>query len=593
MESTLKILWLFIQDHPIPIILYALFTLFSFPLETILVPRIYSAFLDDLKKPASQLRKETFIRFFITLFIVLIVVNGSALVSLHIESILIPEMFAFFYDFIFMNLLAKNENQMGEIEMAKIITRLHILPETLSNLLNNACVWCFPRILTVLVVNIYFFILHWKLGATSVALLVAHMTCNYFLFEPCLNHVRERHDVLESKNQYTQDKLTNVFAIYSSGNKEVEIEEYRKNTEHYTAKYKKSLNCMQTSTAISTIIVIITYLLLIIVPSLLFWNGEIPLFLLTSIIITVIYYVPCIIDLNAMFPRVANDLGVLASSEEFIKELYDVYAKNEAQTAAQKHVDGGDNQPLREAITRSDIVIRDLSFEYLPGKPVFQNFNLTITEGQNVAIVGPSGNGKSTLIKLIMGYYPVPDGHVFLGGKDLNQYALNDLRKQITYVHQQPQLFNVSVLENIQYGNGASRESIIEFMDRHGLATIFRKAGETGENNYEFLDARVGIDGGNLSGGQKQMVLILRALMSPKPVVILDEPTTAIDKDNKDLVIRAIALLCQTATVILITHERELLALADRVVTIDSGMIKNDEMISRIKNYDAFSNRTL
>jgi ABC-type bacteriocin/lantibiotic exporter with double-glycine peptidase domain len=320
-------------------------------------------------------------------------------------------------------------------------------------------------------------------------------------------------------------------------------------------------------------------------------NGEITLFLLSSIIITVIYYVPCIIDLNAMFPRVANDLGVLASSEEFIKELYDVHVKNEAQSAAQKHGD----KPLGEAITRSDIVIRDLSFEYLPGKPVLQNFNLTITERQNVAIVGPSGNGKSTLIKVIMGYYPVPDGHIFLGGKDLNQYALNDLRKQITYVHQQPQLFNVSVLENIQYGNGASRESIIDFMERHGLAAIFRKGGrETGDNNnYDFLDARVGIDGGNLSGGQKQMVLILRALMSPKPIVILDEPTTAIDKDNKDLVIRAIALLCQTATVILITHERELLALADRVVTIDSGMIKNDEMISRIKNYDAFAIRKL
>ena len=212
-----------------------------------------------------------------------------------------------------------------------------------------------------------------------------------------------------------------------------------------------------------------------------------------------------------------------------------------------------------------------------------------------MAIVGPSGNGKSTLIKLIMGYYPVPDGHIFLGGKDLNHYSLNELRKQMTYVHQQPQLFNVSVLENIQYGNDASRESIIEFMDRHGLAAIFRKGGGHDNNNtsHEFLDTRVGIDGGNLSGGQKQMVLILRALMSPKIVVILDEPTTAIDKDNKALVIRAIALLCETATVILITHERELLALADRIVTIDSGRIKNDEMISRIKNYDAFSNRNL
>jgi len=393
---------------------------------------------------------------------------------------------------------------------------------------------------------------------------------------------------LESKNQYTQDKLTNVFAIYSSGNKDVEIEEYRKNTELYTEKYKESLKCMQISTAISTMIVITTYLMLIIVPSLLFWNGEIPLFLLTSIIITVIYYVPCIIDLNAMFPRVANDIGVLASSEEFIKELYDVHVKNEAQ----QQVEASNKESAGlTGINRSDIVIRNLSFEYLPGKPVFENFNLTITERQHVAIVGPSGNGKSTLIKLIMGYYSIPDGHIFMGGKDLNQYAINDLRKQITYVHQQPQLFNLSVLENIQYGNGASRESIIDFMDKQGLAAIFRRHKGSIEdltNHYDFLDTRVGIDGGNLSGGQKQMVLILRALMTPKPFVILDEPTTAIDKDNKDFVIRAIALLCQNATVIIITHERELLALADRVITIDSGIIKNDEMISRIGNRTFF-----
>jgi len=576
MFTTLQILWNFVQEHPVIVILYTLFTMFSFPLETILVPRIYSDFLDKLTKPAKNLNREVFYRFFIALFIVLVVVNGSSMVSLFIESILIPDMYAYFYDFIFINLLSKHENQIGDIEIAKVITQLHVLPETLYNILNTVCVWGFPRIITIIMVNIYFIILHWKLGATSISLLFLILFCNYYLFVPCLDHVHKKHRAIDEKNNYTHDKLMNTFAIFSCGNKDVEIKNYLENTIKYTEKFRNSMNCMMKSIACSTVLVIITYLLLIIVPTMLYWNNEMTFMNMTSVIITVIFYVPCLVDINNLFPSVANDLGILSNAEDFIKELYDVQTQNAASTAAKGYTKED------EKLTKSDIVIRDLTFEYLPGKPIFQNFSLTIAERQKVAIVGPSGNGKSTIIKLIMGYYHVSDGNIFIGGKDLNHFTLNELRKQITYVHQKPQLFNMTVLENMQYGNGASRESIIEIMEKHGLAAIFRKGGENGHDNKnnEFLDARVGIDGGNLSGGQKQMVLIMRALMRPKPIVIMDEPTTAIDAENKTHVIRAVKLLCENATVIIVTHERELLSLVDRVVTIKSGKIVKDDTVS-------------
>ena len=177
-----------------------------------------------------------------------------------------------------------------------------------------------------------------------------------------------------------------------------------------------------------------------------------------------------------------------------------------------------------------------------------------------------------------MGYYKVPDNTIWVGGKDINTFSLNDLRKQITYVHQSTKLFDTSIIENIRYGNEATAESIIEILQQNKLDIAFKNIG----SDANFLDYNVGIEGNRLSGGQRQMITLLRAMMQKNKIVILDEPTSAMDGASKTHVLRAIELLSRNSTLIIITHDPDVLQLVGRIVTIDNGKIVSDDFISQL-----------
>ena len=169
-----------------------------------------------------------------------------------------------------------------------------------------------------------------------------------------------------------------------------------------------------------------------------------------------------------------------------------------------------------------------------------------------------------------MGYYKVPDNSIFIDNVDINNYNLSDLRGQISFVNQNNKLFNISILENIQYGNDLTKDEILEICVRLNIDNIFKNL----ENG---LDSNVGVDGDNLSGGQRQMIHFLRCIGRKNKIIILDEPTAAIDKENTINVVKAIEELGKNNTVILITHDDSILHIVDRIVTLDEGKIINDE----------------
>jgi ATP-binding cassette subfamily B protein len=465
---------------------------------------------------------------------------------------MIPELFGFLYHFIFVHLLLKNENSVTDIEIGKVITRLLIIPDVLKNIIVNFTTWFFPRMMVIVVVNIYFCYLNLQFGLTSIALVIIYFISIFHIFYPCLDVVKQRHEKLEELNQRTEDKLLNKHSIYSAGYLNEEISDYKRKTNEYTDFYKNTLSCLKWNTVIATILFISIYILLHVFSTYLFWLGEIDIFLLIAILITIVYYIPCIYAMNSIVPDFMADMGVIRATDGFIRELYTYHALAQPETTI-------DNKLLN-----GEIHIHGLSFGFVPDKLIFDNFNLTIYDRERVAIAGPSGNGKTTLIKLIMGFLPVPDNTITIGGHDINHYSLNELRKQITYVNQNTKLFDATVLDNIVYGNpNASREDVDHVLKTYGLGGIFKNM-----DPDHFLDTPVGVEGSHLSGGQRQMILILRAILKHNPIVILDEPTSAIDKDNKTYVVRAIEVLSEHSTLILITHDNDLLQLVDRTVQL-------------------------
>jgi len=260
-------------------------------------------------------------------------------------------------------------------------------------------------------------------------------------------------------------------------------------------------------------------------------------------------------------PNIIQYYGTLSAVDNFIEDLYIISKKN-ANNA-------NNTKSSNNIIKNGNIIINNLNFAYNKNKKLFKNFYLTIKDKEKVAIIGPSGNGKSSLIKIIMGYYSVSNNTIFIDDKDINSYNLNDLRKQISYVNQNSKLFNKSVYENIQYGNDSTKDDIDNLCKKIKIDNIFK-------NLKNGLETNVGIDGNNLSGGQRQLVHILRCICQKNKIVILDEPTSAIDKENTNNIINIIDELSKNSTLILITHDESILSLVDRVIKLDSGEIISD-----------------
>jgi len=554
-----KIIVEFLKEYKLTVIFYLIVTLCSFPLESVVLPQIYSNFFDILK---INFKPNIFIKYILYIFIVLIIVNISNLITSYIESYMIPEINHFIINYIFKFILKKYENNYEEIELGRISTRLDTIPAYIRQFISDFLVWVLPRFLTVLIINIYFFYINFYLGLFSTIGLCIFFYINFKYFSSCSDLSYIKHKLYENKNQNTMELLSNIQSIYSSGKVNDEINNYNKNTKIYTNSFIDNLKCIFKVNFISGFLMVILFITINIITSYLFIIKKISYTNLIAIFIVILYYIPCVMTISQCLPDLVTNYGSLRAIDSFIEDLYNVELNNKKIFY----------KPIKK-INNGNIVINNLLFGYKKNEYIFRNFYLTIKNNEKVAIIGPSGNGKSTLIKLIMGFYPVTNGSIFIDNIDINDYDKNDLRKQISYVNQNTKLFNLSIVENIQYGNNLSIDEIINICNYIDVNNIF-------QNLHNGLHSKAGIDGANLSGGQKQLILILRNLLKDNKIIILDEPTSAIDIENRDKIINAIAKLTKDKTLIIITHDDSLLSIVNRVIEISSGKIIEDKYIN-------------
>jgi subfamily B ATP-binding cassette protein MsbA len=201
-------------------------------------------------------------------------------------------------------------------------------------------------------------------------------------------------------------------------------------------------------------------------------------------------------------------------------------------------------------------------------RPALEDIELDIAPGESVALVGPSGGGKTTLVNLIPRFYVPSAGRVLLDGQDLSTVALSDLRRQIALVSQEIVLFNDTIAANIAYGAmaGAPREAI-ERAAAAANALDFIRLQPNG------FDTTVGERGIRLSGGQRQRIAIARAILKDAPILILDEATSALDTESERLIQIALGHLMRGRTTIVIAHRLSTIEHCDRIVVLDAGRV--------------------
>jgi ABC-type multidrug transport system fused ATPase/permease subunit len=221
-------------------------------------------------------------------------------------------------------------------------------------------------------------------------------------------------------------------------------------------------------------------------------------------------------------------------------------------------------------ILKGEISFDHVAFGYDQDTPVLTDIHFTIKAGQRIGICGPTGGGKSTVVSLIPRFYDPTDGRVLIDGVNIVDYKLEELRAQIGFVLQDTVLFYGNVRDNIAYGRPGATEEEIRDAARLAYADEFIDKMPKG------LDAIVGEKGLTLSGGQRQRIGIARALIRNSPILILDEPTAALDTESEEFVMKALEVLMKGRTVITIAHRLSTIRDADKIIVVKGGFVAEE-----------------
>lgn len=265
--------------------------------------------------------------------------------------------------------------------------------------------------------------------------------------------------------------------------------------------------------------------------------------------------------------QVSNMLQMLAAAAERIFEFLDEDEED-------------DPAPLSESLRATGSVEFDhVRFGYIPEKTVIHDFNCSVEPGQTVAIVGPTGAGKTTLMKLLMRFYDVNAGSIRVNGADVRSLPREDLRSNFAMVLQDTWLFKGSIRENIRYGNIEADDAMVEAAARTALADHFIR---TLPGGYDF---ELNEDASNVSQGQRQLITIARALLANRPILILDEATSNVDTRTEERIQRAMDILMAGRTSFVIAHRLSTIRSADVILVLRDGDIvesgSHEELLAR------------
>ena len=364
--------------------------------------------------------------------------------------------------------------------------------------------------------------------------------------------IREANKADSSSNNHAVDSLLNYETTKYFTNEDFEANRYDQDLEAWeVAKRKNRLSLFALNGGQAFIIAIaITAMMLLAAYNV--TQGEMTLgdFVLINAFIMQIF-----LPLNFLGFVYREIKGSLANIEHLFSLM----------SIKPKVVDSDDAKAL--SITKGKIDFNNISFSYNEKRKIINNVSFSVNAGEKIAIVGPSGHGKSTLMKLLFRFYDVNHGSICIDGQDIKQVTLKSLRRAIGVVPQDTVLFNESIFENVRYGNPLSNDAQVNEAIKLAHLDEFIKLLPDG------VETVVGERGLKLSGGEKQRVAIARTILKNPPILIFDEATSSLDSHSEQAILAAFKDISQNATSLVIAHRLSTIVDADRIIFINNGEI--------------------
>ena len=383
---------------------------------------------------------------------------------------------------------------------------------------------------------------------------------------------RSQREQIGELNARIEDSLLGHKVVKAFTNEHREMDKFEQDNQKFFGIKKLTYHIMALFNATTKIFEGAMYLAVILAGSLFLYYGQIEagdLVAYTMYVATLITTIRRIIEFAEQFQRGMTGI------ERFVQIM----------DADIEIFDEPDAVPLER--TQGNIRFDNVSFEYPDDhNQVFQNLNLEIHPGEKVAIVGPSGGGKTTLCNMIPRFYEATEGQILIDGKDIRKYTLKSLRSNIGIVQQDVYLFSGTVYDNIAYGKEkVTREEVMEAAKKAGAHEFIMEL----KDGYETY---VGERGVKLSGGQKQRISIARVFLKNPPIIILDEATSALDNESEYAVARSLSQLSEGRTTLTIAHRLSSIRNSDRILVLTEEGIgeegNHEELLARKGVYYQF-----
>ena len=413
------------------------------------------------------------------------------------------------------------------------------------------------------------------------------LTLAVFLFLPIIGFLslyfnkkenealRRNKERIADINAQLEDTLSGIRVVKSFANEQVEIQKFNRENHRFLESRRNTYKVEATFYNSIQILIQLITITVVVFGSASIVNQTLDL----ADLITFLLYVGYMVEPIQRLTHMSTQFQEGITGFQRFMEIMNLKPDIESQKDARKLSD-----------VEGNIVFNEVSFRYEPHlDPVFTNLNLHIKPGEYVALVGPSGAGKTTLCSLIPRFYEVTEGEVQLDGVDIRKLDLNDLRNQIGVVQQDVYLFAGTVMENIRYGNSeATDEEVVEAAKQANAHEFIMSL----PNGYH---ADIGQRGVKLSGGQKQRLSIARVFLKNPSVLILDEATSALDNESEAVIKESLESLAKGRTTIVIAHRLSTIRNAGRIIVLtNEGIVEegtHDVLLSRDGEYAQLYNK--
>ncbi len=423
--------------------------------------------------------------------------------------------------------------------------------EAVSNALQQSFLQVINAVFTLILVIVMVLVLNLQLGIIVVISIPITYLSARFIVKKSQPYFKQQADVLGAMNGFVQENLTgfNILKLYVR--EESSQEDFRQITQKLQKVGFKASFISGLMMPVLNVISDLTYLLLALLGGLQVIAGRLTVGNMQA-------FVQYVWQINQPIQNLTQLAGQLQSAKSSLDRIFQVL--DEADEV------NDETEKLDQDLT-GQVSFKDVDFQYVADKPLIRNFNLEVKPGEMVAIVGPTGAGKTTLINLLMRFYDVTKGAITVDGHDIRHLSRQDYRKQFGMVLQDAWLYEGTIKENLRFGNlQATDEEIVEAAKAANVDHFIRTL--PGGYNMEMNQ-----ESSNISLGQKQLLTIARALLANPKILILDEATSSVDTRLELLIQKAMKTLMQGRTSFVIAHRLSTVQEADKILVLKDGQI--------------------